>query len=51
MNGDLARLDEMSDLAERYDAVLLVDDSHATGVHGQQREWAHRTTFGVPDGR
>ncbi len=36
MNGDLARLDEISDLAERYDAVLLVDDSHATGVLGHK---------------
>lgn len=34
MNGDLARLDLMTELAERYDAVLLVDDSHATGVLG-----------------
>jgi glycine C-acetyltransferase len=36
MNGDLARLADMSDLAERYDAVLLVDDSHATGVLGNK---------------
>ena len=34
MNGDLARLDIMAELAEQYDAVLLVDDSHATGVLG-----------------
>ncbi|MDX1411607.1 MAG: glycine C-acetyltransferase [Nitrospirales bacterium] len=36
MNGDLARLDEISALAERHDAVLLVDDSHATGVLGNK---------------
>lgn len=36
MNGDLAKLDRITDLAERYDAVVMVDDSHATGVIGQQ---------------
>ena len=35
MNGDLACLDTMAELAERYDAVLLVDDSHGTGVMGK----------------
>ncbi len=36
MNGNLARLDIMAELAEQYDAVLLVDDSHATGVLGEK---------------
>ncbi|MFZ1803937.1 MAG: glycine C-acetyltransferase [Nitrospira sp.] len=34
MDGDLAVLDRIVDLAERYDAVVVVDDSHATGVLG-----------------
>ncbi len=34
MDGDLARLEEIVPLAERYDAALVVDDSHATGVLG-----------------
>lgn len=34
MQGDLAPLREISDLAENYDAILVVDDSHATGFMG-----------------
>ncbi|TKB61604.1 MAG: glycine C-acetyltransferase [Nitrospira sp.] len=34
MDGDLAVLDRIVELAERYDAVVVVDDSHATGVLG-----------------
>src|SRR4029077_3936019 len=34
MDGDMARLPEICDLAERYNAVVMVDDSHATGVLG-----------------
>lgn len=34
MDGDMARLPEICHLAERYDAVVMVDDSHATGVLG-----------------
>jgi glycine C-acetyltransferase len=34
MDGDLARLPEICNLAERYDAIVMVDDSHATGVLG-----------------
>jgi glycine C-acetyltransferase len=35
MDGDLARLDAITELAERYDAAVVVDDSHATGVLGK----------------
>src|SRR5207244_13270526 len=34
MDGYLARLDRICDLAERYDALVMVDDSHAVGVVG-----------------
>ena len=34
MDGDVARLGEICRLAERYDALVMVDDSHATGVLG-----------------
>jgi glycine C-acetyltransferase len=35
MDGDLARLDHIVELAERFDAAVMVDDSHATGVIGR----------------
>jgi glycine C-acetyltransferase len=34
MDGYLARLDQICDLAERHDALVMVDDSHAVGVVG-----------------
>ena len=35
MDGYIARLDEITMLAERYDALVMVDDSHATGFLGK----------------
>jgi len=35
MDGDLAKLDAIAELAEVYDAAIVVDDSHATGVLGK----------------
>jgi glycine C-acetyltransferase len=35
MEGDLARLPEIVDLARRHDAVVVVDDSHGVGVLGE----------------
>ena len=34
MDGDIAKLDQICNLADRYDALVMVDDSHATGVLG-----------------
>jgi glycine C-acetyltransferase len=34
MQGDLAPLDTICDLAEKHDALVMVDDSHATGFMG-----------------
>ena len=34
MDGDIAPLDEIVALAERFDALVMVDDSHATGFVG-----------------
>jgi 8-amino-7-oxononanoate synthase len=36
MNGDVAPLKEMATLAEKYGAAMLVDEAHATGVHGPE---------------
>ncbi|MCA9650995.1 MAG: glycine C-acetyltransferase [Myxococcales bacterium] len=35
MDGDIARLEPICDLAERYGAMVMVDDSHATGFVGK----------------
>ncbi len=35
MDGDIARVDLICDLAEKYGAIVMVDDSHATGFVGK----------------
>ena len=37
MDGDYASLDNICDLAERYEALVMVDESHATGFVGPHR--------------
>jgi glycine C-acetyltransferase len=35
MDGTIAKLDEICDLADKYDALVMIDDCHATGVIGK----------------
>lgn len=35
MDGDVAKLNEICDLADKYNALVMVDDSHATGYLGK----------------
>jgi glycine C-acetyltransferase len=35
MDGYIAKLDEICDLADKYDAMVMVDDCHATGFMGK----------------
>jgi glycine C-acetyltransferase len=41
MDGDIAKLDVICDLADRYDALVMVDDSHATGFVGKTGRGTH----------
>jgi glycine C-acetyltransferase len=41
MDGSIARLDEICALAGRYDALVMVDDSHATGFIGARGRGTH----------
>lgn len=41
MDGDTARLDKMAELCEKYDALLFVDDSHASGFIGKTGRGTH----------
>jgi glycine C-acetyltransferase len=35
MDGDVAKLDGICDLADKHDALVMVDDSHSTGFFGK----------------
>jgi glycine C-acetyltransferase len=41
MDGSIAKLKEICDLADRYGALVMVDDSHATGFIGAQGRGSH----------
>ena len=47
MDGDIAPLDRLYELSKDYNALLMVDDAHATGVIGNGRGTAHH--FGLTD--
>ena len=35
MDGDIAKLDEICELADKYEAMVMIDDAHATGFLGK----------------
>ncbi|WP_338549538.1 glycine C-acetyltransferase [Roseovarius phycicola] len=41
MDGYIAKLDQICDLAETYDAMVMVDDCHATGFLGKSGRGSH----------
>lgn len=41
MDGSIAELGSICDLAEQYDALVMVDDSHAVGVLGESGRGTH----------
>ena len=41
MDGDIAKLKDICDLAEKYDALVMVDDSHSTGFMGKHGKGTH----------
>ncbi|NPV13999.1 glycine C-acetyltransferase [candidate division WOR-3 bacterium] len=41
MDGDVAKLNEIVPLAEKYDALVMIDDSHATGFMGKTGRGTH----------
>ncbi|WP_456155382.1 8-amino-7-oxononanoate synthase [Veillonella sp.] len=47
MDGDIAPLDKLYELGKDYNALLMVDDAHSTGVLGNGRGTAHH--FGLTD--
>lgn len=41
MDGSIANLKAICDLADKYDAIIIVDDSHAVGVIGENLKGSH----------
>lgn len=41
MDGDIVKLDKICDLAEKYNSLVMVDDSHATGFIGKTGRGTH----------
>ena len=48
MDGDLAPLDQITDLADKYGAAVMIDDAHGSGVYGRNGRGASEH-FGVTD--
>lgn len=51
MDGIIAQIDKICDLAEQYGAIVMVDDSHASGFVGKRGRGSaeHANAFGRPD--
>lgn len=41
MDGTIANLQDLCDLADRYDALVMIDDSHSTGFMGKTGKGTH----------
>jgi glycine C-acetyltransferase len=41
MDGDIAKLDQLCDLGDKYDALVMIDDSHCTGFIGKKGRGTH----------
>lgn len=41
MDGYIAKLDQICELAEKYDALVMIDDSHSVGVLGKHGRGTH----------
>lgn len=51
MDGTIARMDEICDLADKYDSLVMMDDSHAVGFLGRNGRGTHeyRSVIGRVD--
>ncbi|MEJ7674637.1 MAG: aminotransferase class I/II-fold pyridoxal phosphate-dependent enzyme [Chitinophagaceae bacterium] len=38
MDGTIAKLDVICDLADKYDAIVMIDESHSSGFLGKTRQ-------------
>lgn len=44
MDGDLAPIHEICDLAERFDCLVVADEAHATGIYSEMGQgWCHES--------
>ncbi len=48
MDGTVAQLDKICDLADKYDAVVIIDESHSSGFMGKKGRGVHEL-LGVMD--